>query len=298
MTIATHQTDATGRDAYTTAQLMRFGFLNIDKPAGMTSHDVIDIIRRITKLRRVGHSGTLDPAVTGALPVGLHTATRLLEYLLEAGKTYDCIMNVHALLPEAAVRELLQRFVGEIEQMPPVRSRVVRQLRKRHVYGIELASVDGRDVRFTVDCEAGTYIRTLCVDFGKLAGVEAHMAWLRRLRAGPFHADSLLTLDELAKLHEAWKQRGEEGIRQYLYPPQTALRQLPGIRLEPGDLEQLRHGQEVVAEWQGEAYTGEIAVADMRGRLCAVAAAEPGSTHGVIEIYPRKVLDVDYDAPR
>ena len=148
-------TPTQGRQHYTTQELLHFGFVHIDKPAGITSHDVVDAVRDIVGFRRVGHSGTLDPAVTGSLPIGLQSATRLLGHLLQSGKCYDCVMNVHKVIPEALIRETLQSFVGEIEQTPPVRSRVVRRPRKRTIYSIEKVIIKGREVRFTVSSKAG-----------------------------------------------------------------------------------------------------------------------------------------------
>lgn len=282
-------TPSAGREAYSTSELLSFGFVNIDKPAGYTSHDAVEALRRILRLRRVGHSGTLDPAVTGSLPMGLDLATRLLGYFLAGGKTYQCRMYLHEDRDAELVRETLARFVGEIQQIPPRRSRVVRKLRTRRVYWLEDIEQEGRDVSFTVDCEAGTYIRTLCVDVGEALGCGAHMIGLRRIRTGPFHVDSLLTLDRFADLAKAWRKEGDETLREFLYPPQIAVAHLPSMRLSEEEVAAIRVGKVVAAADQSTAPGAVVALYTPAGQLLALSEARD-KFPGTITLHPSKVF--------
>jgi hypothetical protein len=147
----------------TTEQLLDYGIINIDKPAGPTSHNVAAFVQKILNIEKTGHSGTLDPMVTGCLPVAIGRATRVNEALLLAGKEYVCIMHVHGDLSQEKIKEHFQKFVGKIIQRPPKRSAVKREERERHVYYIDIIEIKGRDVLFRVGCEAGTYIRMICL---------------------------------------------------------------------------------------------------------------------------------------
>ena len=134
------------------------GFFNIDKPRGPTSHDVCMIIRKILNVEKVGHSGTLDPQVTGVLPIAIGKATRLLRYL-EHDKEYVGVMHLHEDFPEEKLREAIKKFVGKITQLPPKRSAVKRAEREREIYSFEILEKQGKEVLFRVHCQAGTYIR-------------------------------------------------------------------------------------------------------------------------------------------
>ena len=211
------------------------GILNIDKPAGMTSHDVVGRVRRVAHLKRVGHAGTLDPDATGVLLVCLGQATRLSDYLAEEGKAYRAVLALGqttttedasgdvltqadaSLITEANLKALLPRFTGDIPQIPPMVSAVHHE--GKRLYALARAGVTveraARTVRidainlvdFTpgalalatldVSCGKGTYIRTLCADLGAALGVGGHMASLRRTRIGAFTADAATPLDAL-----------------------------------------------------------------------------------------------------
>jgi len=165
---------------------IHLGVAIVDKPAGPTSHQVSAWVRDMFGVPKAGHSGTLDPRVTGVLPVALADATRAVEAVLEGDKEYVGVMQLHQDVDERRVRSMMGRFVGEVYQMPPVRSAVKREQRTRHVYELEPLEVDGRNVLFRVRCESGTYIRTLCADIGDALGVGANLVDLRRTRAATF----------------------------------------------------------------------------------------------------------------
>lgn len=207
------------------------GLLLVDKPAGITSHDVVDRIRKASGLRRIGHTGTLDPAATGLLVLCLGKATRLSEHLTGLDKSYEGVMRLgmvttsHDLdaevlethpvpeVTEQQIQDLCNKFVGDIEQIPPMVSAVrvggerlyklarkgesvERPARKISVHRFEVNSVELPDVSVTVECSSGTYVRTLCHDVGQLLGCGASLAALRRTEVGPHSVADALPVDD------------------------------------------------------------------------------------------------------
>src|SRR3989344_6938788 len=152
--------------------LLEYSIVNINKPQGPTSHQVSDFIKRIFEIEKAGHSGTLDPNVTGVLPIALGRATRIVQVLLKAGKEYTGLMRIHKDTDEAKINEAVKIFVGKIKQLPPVRSAVKRQFREREVYELEILEISGKNVLFRIRCEAGFYVRKFCYEFGKALGTQ------------------------------------------------------------------------------------------------------------------------------
>merc|ERR1719247_2959724 len=166
---------------------VRSGVINLDKPSNPSSHEVVAWIRRILKVEKTGHSGTLDPKVTGCLIVCVERATRLVKSQQGAGKEYMSVLRLHDTVASAAkLKGAIETLTGALFQRPPLISAVKRQLRVRTVYQNTLLEFDSeRNLAvFRVSCEAGTYIRTLCVHLGLILGVGAHMQELRRTRSG------------------------------------------------------------------------------------------------------------------
>jgi len=208
------------------SEKLDFGFFLLDKDSGPTSFKAAQRAARIAGAKKAGHSGTLDPKVTGLLVIGTGRGTRLLRYLLEGGKEYRGTMRLNLDINREKLLEAFEHFTGVIEQMPPVRSRVKRELRKREIYGFSNIEQDGRDVHFTVSCEGGTYIRKLCHDMGEYLGCNGHMTGLRRLRVGSFRIEDAVTevkLEELAK--------DEEALRVFVRPAEEIVPDLPRIYL-------------------------------------------------------------------
>jgi H/ACA ribonucleoprotein complex subunit 4 len=227
-------------------ELLNYGVVNIDKPKGPTSHQISAFVQKILNIKKSGHSGTLDPAVTGVLPVALGRATRIVTNLLKAGKEYIAIMHLHKDIDEKTIRETINSFIGKIEQMPPIKSSVKRQLRFRNVYYIEILEIDGKDVLFRVGCEAGTYIRKICHDLGQKLGTGAHMAELRRTKAGPFDESTLVTLQDLTDAYWYWKNnKDEKPIRHCIQPMETAVSHLPKIWVLDSAIESITHGTDL-----------------------------------------------------
>lgn len=219
------------------------GLVVIDKPAGPTSHQVAAWIREILGAKKVGHAGTLDPAVTGVLPSLVNNATKITPALLTEGKEYVFIMKMHQPVPERKVRAVVDEFIGTITQMPPVKSAVKRRLRQRNVYSLEILEVSGEYVLFRSDVQAGTYIRTLCVDLGKRLGIKAHMHALRRTRAGPFKEEQAFTLHDLKDAFETWKETGDESkLREVVKPVEFGVGHMGKMLVKDSTVSALCHG--------------------------------------------------------
>lgn len=231
---ATHPDDLRAPWERPLTDLLRFGVLAVDKPSGPTSHDVVEEVNRLLGVGKAGHGGTLDPGVTGVLPVFLGGATRLSSLLLRAGKEYVALMRLHAEVSPNALESATAGFRGRIEQMPPVRSRVKRVWRERSVYALEILALEGREAVLRVSCEAGTYVRKLIHDLGEALGTGAHMAALRRTRAGVFVEEEAVTL---ARLREAFVESsggGEARLRSAVHPGERLAALVPRIVMDAG----------------------------------------------------------------
>lgn len=168
-------------------ELLEFGIINIDKPVGPTSFSVSDSVKKKLGLRKTSHFGTLDPKVTGILPVALNRACKLTGFFIGENKKYIGIMRLHKEIDLEKIKEKIkEEFLGDIMQTPPVKSRVKREERKRNIKSFEIIEKKELDVLFEVDCQGGTYIRKLIHDLGESLGIGAHMLELRRTKAGIF----------------------------------------------------------------------------------------------------------------
>jgi tRNA pseudouridine55 synthase len=248
---------------------MLHGFLNIDKPAGMTSHDVVARVRRLAGQKRVGHGGTLDPLATGVLPVALGGATRLVDYLVEDRKRYraDARLGVTTTtddaegevvaeqpvppLGHAAIQAAIAPFIGTIQQIPPMYSAIqvggqrmydlarrgeIVELVARTVTIDEIRIIDWQPPVLTLDvvCGKGTYIRALARDLGAALGCGAHLAALRRTGVGPLRIDAAVPLATL--------QNEPAHLPEHLLPPEAAVAALPRIDMDQTRAERIRHG--------------------------------------------------------
>lgn len=277
-----------------------FGFLNVNKPIGITSHDVVNTLRRELKIKKVGHAGTLDPLASGVLVICLGAATRLSEYAMHTTKgyratvrlgrvttTYDAEGDVvaehdpgHIMRDE--VDTALSTFVGDIDQTPPVYSAIKQGGRKlydlarsgeavtltpRRVRVDSLVVTDWSPPVFTLEvvCGAGTYIRSLAHDLGQAVGVGAHLDGLVRTASGAFTLAEAVALDDL--LNSAHWQT-------HLLPPDAALAHIPRIDLDAADTDHVRHGRLPEGKYETD---GDIALAySTEGLLVAVLHADNG----------------------
>lgn len=256
--------------------LVEYGIVNINKPRGPTSHQVSAYVQQTLKVEKAGHSGTLDPNVTGVLPIAVGRGTRVVEALLTAGKEYVCLMRLHDDRDEAVIRQVATNFVGKIKQMPPVKSAVKRQLRFRNVYYINIIEIDGRDVLFRVGCQAGTYIRKLVHDMGQALGCGAHMAELVRTKAGPFKDDKMWTLQDLRDAIWYWKEQGNEKfLRAVIQPIEDAVSHLPKVWVLDSTVDTLCHGASLNAPGIATAESGieldqQVAVMTLKDELVCI----------------------------
>ena len=182
--------------------------------------------------------------MTGVLPVALGRGTRIVQALLTAGKEYVAIMHLHKEVDETALKKTIQNhFIGKIQQMPPIKSSVKRQLRTRAIYYLDIIEIDGKDFLFKVGTEAGTYIRKLIHDIGQKLKVGAHMAELRRTKAGPFDEATLITLHELTDAYYFYKEENNEKfIRKVIQPVENGVKHLPKVWVFDTTAESLCHG--------------------------------------------------------
>ncbi len=226
-----------------TRDLINYGVVNIDKPSGPTSHQISDYVQKILDIDKAGHSGTLDPKVTGSLPIALGRATRIVQLLLKAGKEYVGVMHLHKEFEEEELNNVVSKFVGKIEQVPPLRSSVKRRKRERSVYYFNILEIEEKDVLFRVGCQAGTYIRKLVHDLGKKFGKGAHMSELRRTRVGPFDESSLVTLQDLIDAFYYYKkEENERFLRCCIQPIEKAIVHIPKIWVMDSAVDSLCHG--------------------------------------------------------
>ncbi|MFH1063540.1 MAG: RNA-guided pseudouridylation complex pseudouridine synthase subunit Cbf5 [Candidatus Woesearchaeota archaeon] len=257
-------------------EFLDLGVVNIDKPKGPTSHQTSAYLQKIFNKKKGGHSGTLDPKVTGVLVIAMGRATRVVQALLIAGKEYICLMHMHKEVDEAKVREVIDEFVGKITQLPPVKSAVKREWRDRTVYYIDVIEVVGQDVLFLVGCQAGTYIRKLCHDIGNKLGVGAHMAELRRTKAGPFKEKTLVSLQDATDAYWHYKNEGEERyLRHVVQPVENAVAHLPKIWITDTTVNTLCHGADLAIPGVARLESGiepdqMIAVMTLKGELVAL----------------------------
>ncbi len=243
-------------------------------------------VKRILGLKRAGHSGTLDPQVTGVLPVMLGNATKIANFLLTAGKEYVCVMRIHETYPEDKIRAVCNEFIGTIYQRPPLRSSVKRRVRTRVIYYLDIIEIHGQNVLFKLGCQAGTYVRKLTHDLGEVLGSGAHMAELRRTRTGPFKEDTtLVTLQDLLDVYHFWQEdKNEDLMRRYILPVEQGVLHLPQIIIRDSAVDAVCHGANLavagILQLHSDIKTGDIvAIMSQKGELVAIAAAKYSADH-------------------
>jgi len=260
------------------SDLIESSFVIVDKPRGPSSHEVTAFVRKILGSSKSGHSGTLDPNVSGVLPVALGKASKLLQYLTTKDKKYVCLMRTGKEMTEREIKGIFIRFTGEITQTPPKMSAVRKKPRRRKVYYIKPLQIRKRDVLFEVHCEAGTYIRVLVADFAPLSG-GAEMLELRRTSVGSIEESSSHTLQAISDaMWLAQEKHDEKRIRSMLIPAEEALA-LPKIVLRDAAIEAVCAGAPLFApgvEKHDVAITrgSLVALVSPKGELVGVGRAE------------------------
>ena len=221
------------------------GLILINKPRGPTSSTVSVWVREILG-EKTGHCGTLDPNVSGVLPILVGKGIKLLEYLQIHDKEYVCIMKTESKVDEKRVKEVLDSFVGEIYQKPPLHSAVSKVVRKRKIYGIELLEVRGKRVLFRVECQHGTYIRKLVEDVGHVLGMKAVMEELRRTRVGDFMEQECVSLVQL-KDACALRDKNPKLLEDMVKPLEYAVARWPKVYVKALAAENIVKGADLMA---------------------------------------------------
>jgi len=231
-------------------ELLEFGIINIDKPSGPTSFSVSEFVCKRLKLRKTSHFGTLDPKVTGVLPIALNRACKLTGYFLGEDKEYVGIMRLHKEIDIKIIKKIIhEKFLGKITQMPPVKSRVKRQNREREIYSFDLIeqSSDKKDILFKVKCEGGTYVRKLIDDLGSEIGIGAHMLELRRTNAGIFNEEdkeypSVKMYDFERAVYE-YENGEDKPLRKIIIPGEVVGKVYPPLYIRDENLNQILTGK-------------------------------------------------------
>ncbi len=231
----------------TPEQLLDYGIIILDKPPGPTSHETVAWTKRMMGLDKVGHSGTLDPQVSGVLPLGLGEATKALGVLLYGPKEYHAVCRFHSLPSEERLMSVLGEFTGTIYQRPPQRSSVLRRTRTRTIHQMDLIERKERLALLRVVCESGTYIRKLLYDMGEVLGPGATMIELRRTRVSHFtESGGLVTLHELSDAHAVWKETGDGSrLASMIRPVEEALSGLKSVVIRDSAVDALCHGAQL-----------------------------------------------------
>lgn len=277
------------------------GILNINKPLGMTSHDVVARVRKLLKQRRVGHAGTLDPAASGVLPICVGLGTRVAEYLSESGKAYQAeiifgvvtdtydtegtVLRTHdaTSLTQKQLEQALSAFLGEQMQQPPRYSAIKIQGQPAYklaragseielaprpitISQLEILSWEPPRLTLAVACSKGTYIRSLAYDLGEHVGTGAHLGGLIRTRSGPFALAESITLDQLESAIT------DGSVTQYLFPADAALRQYPALTLSTEQATQVLHGNPIKPSVQAPQPASTLArIYSEEGQFLAIA---------------------------
>ncbi|KUL83390.1 hypothetical protein ZTR_10868 [Talaromyces verruculosus] len=286
------------------------GVINLDKPSNPSSHEVVAWMKRILRVEKTGHSGTLDPKVTGCLIVCIDRATRLVKSQQGAGKEYVCVIRLHDKIPggEAQFARALETLTGALFQRPPLISAVKRQLRIRTIHESKLYEFDNdRHLGvFWVSCEAGTYIRTLCVHLGLLLGVGAHMQELRRVRSGAMdEQDGMVTLHDVLDaqwLHD--NQRDESYLRRVIRPLESLLTTYKRIVVKDSAVNAVCYGAKLMIpgllRFEAGIEVGEeVVLMTTKGEAIALGIAQMSTVelstcdHGVVAKVKRCIMERD-----
>jgi H/ACA ribonucleoprotein complex subunit 4 len=288
---------------------VRYGVINLDKPANPSSHEVVAWIRRILRVEKTGHSGTLDPKVTGSLIVCVERATRLVKAQQGAGKEYVCVARLHSAVESVAkVARAIETLTGALFQRPPLISAVKRQLRIRTIYESKLLEYDAERhlVVFWVSCEAGTYIRTLCVHLGLLLGVGGHMQELRRVRSGILgEKDNLVTMHDV--LDAQWQydhNQDESYLRRVIMPLEVLLTSYKRLVVKDSAVNAICYGAKLMIPGllrfeNGCEVNEEVVLMTTKGEAIAIGVAQMTTAvmatcdHGVVAKVKRVVMERD-----
>lgn len=263
----------------TTKELLNYGIIVINKPRGPTSHQVADYVKKIVGADKSGHSGTLDPDVSGVLPTALGEATKITGLMLKSPKEYIGIMHLHSEVNNEKLAEGINTFIGTITQLPPRKSAVKREERQREIYEFEILEREEKEILFRVKCQAGTYIRKLIHDLGITLKTGAHMAQLVRTKAGPFTDKEMISLQDLTDAIHIWKEKNDETeLRKIIKPIERLTENLPKLWARNSAVNSLTHGAHLnipgIAKVEKKIQKGDmVAVMTLKNELVCIGTA-------------------------
>ncbi|KAF3326091.1 H/ACA ribonucleoprotein complex subunit 4-like protein [Carex littledalei] len=291
------------------AEHLKYGVINLDKPSNPSSHEVVAWIKRILRVEKTGHSGTLDPKVTGNLIVCIDRATRLVKSQQGAGKEYVCIARLHSAVPDVSrVARALETLTGAVFQRPPLISAVKRQLRIRTIYESKLLEYDADRhlVVFWISCEAGTYVRTMCVHLGLILGVGGHMQELRRVRSGILgEKDNMVTMHDIKDAQWVKDNMGDESyLRRVVMPLEMILTSYKRLVVKDSAVNAICYGAKLMIpgllRFENDIDAGEeVVLMTTKGEAIALGIAEMTTAvmatcdHGAVAKIKRVVMDRD-----
>ncbi|KAJ1697715.1 hypothetical protein LUZ63_006227 [Rhynchospora breviuscula] len=291
------------------AEHLKYGIINLDKPSNPSSHEVVAWIKRILRVEKTGHSGTLDPKVTGNLIVCIDRATRLVKSQQGAGKEYVCVARLHSAVPDVSrVARALETLTGAVFQRPPLISAVKRQLRIRTIYESKLLEYDADRhlVVFWISCEAGTYVRTMCVHLGLILGVGGHMQELRRVRSGILgERDNMVTMHDIKDAQWVKDNLGDENyLRRVVMPLEFILTSYKRLVVKDSAVNAICYGAKLMIpgllRFENDIEVGEeVVLMTTKGEAIALGIAEMTTAvmatcdHGAVARIKRVVMDRD-----
>ena len=282
--------------------MLEYGLIPLDKPRGPTSHEVVAWTKKLLGVDKAGHSGTLDPPVSGLLPIGLGQSTRALSLLLLFPKEYKGVMRIHSSVPRRQVEGVDKEFTGDILHSPNLKKKMSRQTRSRTVYKFELTESLGNLYLFRVLCQSGTYIRKLVYDVGEVLGVGGTMVELRRTKVGPLGEDrGLVTLHQLNDAVYTLKAGDEAPLRRLVLPIEDSLGGIGRVTIRDSAVDAICHGARlgipgVLAVSEGVKKDDIVAILSAKMELVAIGKAlmsadeMMGAKHGLATTTERVVM--------
>lgn len=289
------------------SEYVKSGYICLDKPANPSSHEVVAWIKRILKVDKTGHSGTLDPKVTGCLVVCIERATRLVKSQQSAGKEYVCIYKLHDSVEQKRIAQELERLKGALFQRPPLISAVKRQLRVRTVYESKLLEHDPEKNMgiFWVSVESGFYARTICVHLGLMLGCGGQMQELRRPRSGTSHESDCSTMHDVLDAQWVYENHKDETyLRRVVRPLEALLTKHKRIIMKDSAVNAICYGAKILLPGvlryeDGIEINEEIVIVTTKGEAICLGIAQmttgtmASCDHGVVAKIKRVVMERD-----
>ncbi len=261
----------------TIEQLLEGGWILLDKPSGPSSHQLAAWAREMLGVEKLGHGGTLDPFATGGLVLLSGSATRLTGRVLKGDKMYICVIRLPSDVNDEALSGAISNLKGRIHNVPPKESAVKVQVRQRSINSFDIVDRDDRILLCKIDCEAGTYVRTLTRDLGLLLDGEVELLELRRGRSGPYSEDDAITMHQLSDAIHLWKQHDQPAaMKKILLPVESLLEGIPQITIKDGAASALSHGAPLASPGiVGIAHDvmrgDEVAIMTLKGEIVCLA---------------------------